>query len=146
MEDKIFNNTYGDIEIDTSEIKFEVDTAYFDFVKDRDMHDDIDFNDLYTALDEIITGSQFEQLNKPNKDGVMPKLKKEDISKLFCYVLSRLKDRYDNKDLILITSEYFDINMSKFYSSLSNKQKNELIEEIDKEYNLLKHKKFSKLF
>lgn len=145
MEDKIFNNTYGDIEVDNGDIKFEVDSTYIDLVN-SDLEYDIDFYTMYDELDNIIMGSQFEQLNRPNKNGVIPKLKKEDISKLYCYILSKLKTKYDNKSLILITSEYFDISLNKFYSALSNKQKNELIEELYKENKGLSKRKISKLF
>lgn len=145
MEDKIFNNNYGNVEFDTSEIKFEVDTS---FLMDayNDLNDDLDMKMMYDSLDEVIQGSEYAAYNEINENGDIPKLSKEQINKVFLYVIGKLKRKYTITDLFIIVSEYFDILPNKFYNSLSNQTKNELIEELDKRYNILNKKKYKKLF
>lgn len=145
MEDKIFNNSYGNVEFETGDIKFELDPAVYNEVY-QDLNDELDMKMMYEALDEIIEGSEFEKYNMPNEDGEIPKLSKEQINKVFLYVIGKLKRRYTVVDLFVIVSEYFDILPTKFYGALSNQTKNELIDELDKRYNVFNKKKYKKLF
>ena len=145
MEDKIFNNSYGNVDFDTSEIKFEIDSSFFDCAY-NDLNDDLDMKMMYDALDEIIQDSEFAKYNEIDENGDIPKLSKEQINKVFFYVIGKLRGRYSITDLFVIVSEYFDIVPLKFYNSLSNQTKNELIEELDKRYNILNKKKYKKLF
>lgn len=145
MEDKIFNNSYGNVEFETGDIKFELDPAVYNEVY-QDLNDELDMKMMYEALDEIIEGSEFEKYNMPDEDGEIPKLSKEQINKVFLYVIGKLKRRYTVVDLFVIVSEYFDILPTKFYGALSNQTKNELIDELDKRYNVFNKKKYKKLF
>ena len=145
MEDKIFNNSYGNVEFETGDIKFELDPAIYNEVY-QDLNDELDMKMMYEALDEIIEGSEYEKYNMPNEDGEIPKLSKEQINKVFLYVIGKLKRRYTIVDLFVIVSEYFDILPTKFYGALSNQTKNELIDELDKRYNVFNKKKYKKLF
>ena len=145
MEDKIFNNSYGNVEFETGDIKFELDPAVYNEVY-QDLNDELDMKMMYEALDEIIEGSEYEKYNMPNEDGEIPKLSKEQINKVFLYVIGKLKRRYTVVDLFVIVSEYFDILPTKFYGALSNQTKNELIDELDKRYNVFNKKKYKKLF
>lgn len=145
MEDKIFNNSYGNVEFETGDIKFELDPAVYNEVY-QDLNDELDMKMMYEALDEIIEGSEFEKYNTPNEDGEISKLSKEQINKVFLYVIGKLKRRYTVVDLFVIVSEYFDILPTKFYGALSNQTKNELIDELDKRYNVFNKKKYKKLF
>lgn len=145
MEDKIFNNSYGNVEFETGDIKFELDPAVYNEVY-QDLNDELDMKMMYEALDEIIEGSEYEKYNMPNEDGEIPKLSKEQINKVFLYVIGKLKRRYTIVDLFVIVSEYFDILPTKFYGALSNQTKNELIDELDKRYNVFNKKKYKKLF
>ena len=145
MEDKIFNNSYGNVEFETGDIKFELDPAVYNEVY-QDLNDELDMKMMYEALDEIIEGSEFEKYNMPDENGEIPKLSKEQINKVFLYVIGKLKRRYTVVDLFVIVSEYFDILPTKFYGALSNQTKNELIDELDKRYNVFNKKKYKKLF
>ena len=49
-------------------------------------------------------------------------------------------------DLFSVLSDYFDVFPNKFYNSLSNKFKDELIKELDDKYNILEKRKIRKLF
>lgn len=145
MEDKIFNNSYDKVEFETGDIKFELDPVVYNEVY-QDLNDELDMKMMYEALDEIIEGSEYEKYNMPDENGEIPKLSKEQINKVFLYVIGKLKRRYTVVDLFVIVSEYFDILPTKFYGALSNQTKNELIDELDKRYNVFNKKKYKKLF
>lgn len=145
MEDKIFNNSYDKVEFETGDIKFELDPVVYNEVY-QDLNDELDMKMMYEALDEIIEGSEYEKYNMPDENGEIPKLSKEQINKVFLYVIGKLKKRYTVVDLFVIVSEYFDILPTKFYGALSNQTKNELIDELDKRYNVFNKKKYKKLF
>lgn len=145
MEDKIFNNNYGNVDFDTSEIKFEIDSSFFDYAY-NDLNDDLDTKIMYDELDKVIKESEFIKYNEVDKNGEIPRLSREQINKIFFYVVGKLRIKYNITDLFVVVSEYFDIVPLKFYNALSNKTKNELIEELDKQYNILNKKKYKKLF
>ena len=144
MEDKIFNNSYGNVEFDTGEIKFELDSSIYNEVY-QDLNDELDMKMMYDALDEVIQDSEYIKYNEPDENGDIPKLSKEQINKVFLYVIGKLKRKYTIVDLFVIVSEYFDILPTKFYGALSNQTKNELIDELDKRYNVF-NKKIYKIF
>ncbi len=145
MEDKIFNNSYGNVEFETGDIKFELDPSIYGEVY-RDLNDDLDTKMMFDALDEIIQDTEYAKYNEIDENGDIPKLSKEQINKVFLYVLGQLKRKYTIVDLFVIVSEYFDILPTKFYAALSNQTKNELIDELDKRYNVFNKKKYKKLF
>lgn len=141
--DKIFNNTYGDQNLNEEPISFNVAPSYVD---DMDHDDRIHYDILIKKIDEIIKGSQFEHLNKVTHTGVIKKLNKVQINEVFFYVIERLGTTYTRVDLFSVISDYFDIFPNKFYNSLSNKFKDELIKELDDKYNILEKRKIRKLF
>jgi hypothetical protein len=100
---------------------------------------------MFDALDEIIQDTEYAKYNEIDENGDIPKLSKEQINKVFLYVLGQLKRKYTIVDLFVIVSEYFDILPTKFYAALSNQTKNELIDELDKRYNVFNKKKYKKL-
>jgi hypothetical protein len=65
---------------------------------------------------------------------------------VFSYVLITLGKDYSRVDIFGVLSDYFDVFPNKFYNSLSNKFKDELITELDDKYDILKKKKINKLF
>jgi len=142
-DDKIFNNTYGQQEVDTKPISFSVAPAYS---TQRDPDDQIHYDLLLKKIDELIVGSEFEELNKVTPEGIAKKLNKVQINKVFFYIIEHIGDAYPRVDLFAVISDYFDVFPNKFYNSLSNKFKDELIVELDDKYNILEKKKIRKLF
>jgi hypothetical protein len=67
------------------------------------------------------------------------------MNEVFGYISSNLIN-IRRIDIFSHLTDYFDIAPAKFYSSLSNKYKNELINELDKATNILEKKKIRKLF
>lgn len=142
-KDKIFNNTYGEQDLSESSVSFVLSPSFED---DMDSDDRMHYNLMLEKVDELIKGSEFENLSKVTKDGVIKKLNKVQINKVFCYIIEHFGDHYSRVDIFAVVSDYFDIFPNKFYNSLSNKYKDELICELDKKYNILEKKNIRKLF
>ena len=143
QDDKIFNNSYGDYDPSESKISFNVSPTYGD---DMDPDDKMHYELLFKKIDNLIKGSEFEHLNEVTTDGVIKKLNKVQINKVYFYIIENLGTSYTRIDLFAVISDYFDVFPNKFYNSLSNKFKDELIKEVDDKYNILENRKFRKLF
>lgn len=143
QDDKIFNNTFGEQDLSTESITFKLSPT---FESDLDADDQMHYDLLFEKIDEIIKGSEFEHLNEMTSDGVSKKLNKVQINKVFSYVITSLGKDYSRVDIFGVLSDYFDVFPNKFYNSLSNKFKDELITELDEKYDILKKKKINKLF
>ena len=104
------------------------------------------YNLLFEKVDKLIKNSEFEHLNKVTEDGIIKKLNKIQINKVFSYIISNIGDDYTRVDLFSVISDYFDVFPKKFYNSLSNKFKDELVKELDDKYGVLRKKNINKLF
>jgi hypothetical protein len=142
-EDKIFNNSYGTQDLTDTKIVFKVAPSYED---NMDFDDRVHYELLFEKVDTLIKGSEFEHLNEMTLDGVSKKLNKVQINKVFFYVIQNVGEDYSRIDIFGVLSDYFDVFPNKFYNSLSNKFKDELIHELDKKYNILEKRKIRKLF
>jgi hypothetical protein len=74
------------------------------------------------------------------------KLKKIDINEVYEFIVGELVKKYSLIELFSETCEYFNVHPTKFYSSLGNKFKEDLIQELDIRTNILKRKKINRLF
>ena len=142
-KDKIFNNTYGEQDLGGQKINFTVAAGFGDGM---DPDDKQHYDSLFDVVDMLIKGSEFEHLNEATPDGVIKKLNKVQINKVFFYLIEKTGSSYTRIDLFSVLSDYFDVFPNKFYNSLSNKFKDELINELDKKYNILEKRKIRKLF
>lgn len=142
-KDKIFNNTYGEQDLSGQKISFTVSSSWLD---NMDPDDKMHYDALFEVVDNLIKGSEFEHLNEATPDGVIKKLNKVQINKVFFYIIENVGNSYTRIDLFSVLSDYFDVFPNKFYNSLSNKFKDELIKELDDKYNILEKRKIRKLF
>lgn len=142
-EDKIFNNSYGTQDLTDTKIVFKVAPSYEDSM---DFDDRMHYDLLFEKVDMLIKGSEFEHLNEMTQGGVAKKLNKVQINKVFLYIIQNIDDDYSRIDVFSVLSDYFDVFPNKFYNSLSNKFKDELINELDQKYNILEKRKIRKLF
>jgi hypothetical protein len=138
--DKIFDNTFDEAESDGRTIKFKIETDDDGDIEGR-MYSDI----LIKSIDELIIASDFGHLNKLTKDGKTLKLSKTQMSLIYNLIITNIKD-HSKIDIFAAITDYFDIQPAKFYNSLSNTHKEELILELDKKMNILEKKKIRKLF
>ena len=119
-KDKIFNNTYGEQDLGGQKINFTVAAGFGDGM---DPDDKQHYDSLFDVVDMLIKGSEFEHLNEATPDGVIKKLNKVQINKVFFYIIENTGTSYTRIDLFSVLSDYFDVFPNKFYNSLSNKFK-----------------------
>jgi len=143
-KDKIFNNTFNEKEFEPDKnFSFTVDASWD---LDKSIEDDLHYKLLYDAFIEIITKSEFYKLNQPDKRGNIKKLNKVQINKVFGFTLKSLGGSYKRWDLFAVLSDYFDIYPKKFYSSLSNEYKDQILNELDVEFAIREKYGLNKLF
>jgi hypothetical protein len=132
--DKIFDNTFedGEFELDAT-LKFEVAPSYMD---NRDEEDKIESGIIRDKIHELILASRFNQFNNIDEFQQTIKLKKID----------EMRSKHSIIEIYSELCDYFNINPTKFYASLGNKFKEELIEALDKKTNILKKKNINRLF
>ena len=143
--DKIFDNTFedgGDFELNGS-ISFNLNPQYTD---NRDEEEKIESEQIRNKIHELITNSRFKKFNEIDEFQQITKLRKLDINEVYGFMYDELHDRYSIIDLFSELCDYFNINPTKFYSSLSNKYKEDLIQELDKKTNVLQRKNINKRF
>ena len=142
-KDKIFNNSYGDQDVTENKVNFTVAATYGDSM---DPDDKMHYELLIKKIDKIIKGSEYEHLNESTPEGIIKKLNKVQINRVYSHIIEKIGDGYTRVDLFSVISDYFDVFPNKFYNSLSNKFKDELIKELDDKYNILEKRKIRKLF
>lgn len=143
--DKIFDNTFedgGDFELNGS-ISFNLNPQYAD---NRDEEEKLESEQIRNKIHELISNSRFKKFNEVDEFQQITKLRKIDINEVYGFMYDELHSKYSIIDLFSELCDYFNINPTKFYSSLSNKYKEDLIQELDKKTNVLKRKNINKLF
>lgn len=141
--DKIFDNTFEESDYDGRTVNWKADASWSE---NKDSETSIIDDILMDRINELVTTSRkYKKLNKPAKDGKIPKLNKVQIGMIYSYVVENIKD-YNVIEVFAATSEYFDIPGAKFYNSLSNAHKDDLMIELDKRTGVIDAKGIRKLF
>ena len=139
--DKIFDNKFDEIEYDSQPINFKVNSGYeSDAAVDDVIHDSI----LFDKVEALIANSKFAEYaiyDGENED----RLGKSIINEIYLYISQHVNE-YTKTEIFSVLSDYLDIAPNKFYNSLSNLAKEELILELDKKLNILDKKGIRKLF
>lgn len=142
--DKIFDNSFESSEFELNgNVTFTVSPQYSD---DRPEEDKIEQEALRKEIHQLIESSRFIVFNKIDEFGQADKLKKDDINDVYEYVVDEIIHKYNCIDIFSELSDYFNVNPNKFYSSLSNAFKEDLIEELDKKTGILKSRNINRLF
>lgn len=142
--DKIFDNTFEDYDFQLdSSISFQISPQYED---SRDEEDKIQLEMVRRDIHNLISSSRFKSFNDLGELAESKKLKKIDINEVYEFVVDELNSKYSQIELFAETADYFNINPTKFYSSLGNKFKEDLIQELDNRTKILKKKKINRLF
>lgn len=142
--DKIFDNNFENTEFELNgNVTFTVSPQYSD---DRPEEDKIEQEALRKDIHELIEASRFKSFNKLDEFAQTEKLKKGDINDVYEYIIDELGRKYNCIDIFSELSDYFNVNPNKFYSSLANSFKEQLIEELDKKTGILKSRNINRLF
>ena len=142
--DKIFENNFDspDFEINHN-MSFELDSSFKDTL-DEDIK--IHYEMIANKIHKLIEVSRFKQFNDVDDLGRCKKLKKSDINDVYGYIVDEMKAKFSRIDIFSEMCVYFDIKPDKFYSSLSNVYKEDLIQELDLRTGVLERKNINKLF
>lgn len=136
VRDKIFDNEFGLTELDTRGKSFQIDPN----ISERNMEDKMDELIFYDDVKNLLlNNSTYARFNEPLSDGSYLKINKSDINDMYRMVLDKLPELKNIEAFSIITSIY-DISPEKFYESLSNTFKTDLITEL-KERGYLKNRK-----
>lgn len=141
--DKIFNNSFDTPDFELTSISFELDPAVRE---DQDQEDKIHYEMIARKIHELIGLSRFKVFNEIDDLGRCNKLKKTDINDVYGYIIDEMGNKWSRIDLFSEICIYFDIKPAKFYSSLSNVYKEDLIQELDHKTGILEKKNIKRLF
>jgi len=139
--DKIFDNKFDEIEQSSTSINFEIDSSYNSEQNiDENLHNEM----LFTIIEDLLINSKFKEYTvfDANKDDT---ISKPLINEVYSFVTSKISG-YSNIEVFSMLSDYLDVAPTKFYNSLNNKAKDDLILELDKKTNVLERKGVKKLF
>lgn len=125
-QDKIFDNSYETTAYTGPDTNFELSSSYN---KGKDFIDSLEYDMSYEVVMEVLEKSPFIKLNQSDEEGTYRKLNKMQINEVYSYVSASLP-KFPRVQIFSIVQDYFDINSNKFYDSLSNTFKKELIEEL----------------
>lgn len=142
--DKIFENNFDSPDFDIQpNMSFELDSSYKNNMdEDLKIHYDMIANQIH----KLIGLSRFKEFNDVDDLGQCKKLKKTDINNVYGYIVDEMKSKFSRIDLFSELCVYFNIKPDKFYNSLSNVYKEDLIQELDSITGILERKNINKLF
>jgi hypothetical protein len=136
FRDKIFDNDFENTELDTTETKFSLDTNF----AEKTLDDKIDETMFYADVSDFIkSNNRLHTLNSALPSGGFPKINKSEINEIYRCISESLT--YIPKiEVFSIVTSIYDISPDKFYESLSNTFKTELITELKRRGYLKNHK------
>jgi hypothetical protein len=126
FRDKIFDNDFEQTELDTTEKTFVIDSNF----TEKTLDEKIDENMFYVLIYEVLDNDpNINRFNKMDDTGSFPKINKSDINEIYRYV-TKVHPKIPKIEVFSIVTGIYDINPEKFYDSLSNTFKTELINEL----------------
>jgi hypothetical protein len=126
FRDKIFDNEFEQTELDTSEKSFQIESSFLE----KTLDEKIDEQMISERIKNLLLGNErYNRFNVMNSDGTFPKINKSDINEIYRHVLDSIPDVPIIEAFSVITGIY-DISPEKFYESLSNTFKTDLISEL----------------
>lgn len=142
--DKIFDNTF-------EETEYEFDTSMSfalapRVVDNRSEEDKLEADQIADKIHTLITNSRYKKFNEIDEFQQTVKLKKLDINEVYEYISDETRENHSLVDIFSELCDYFNINPTRFYQSLGNKFKEELIEQLDERTNILQRKNINRLF
>lgn len=141
--DKIFNNSFDTPEFELGNISFDLDPS---LREELDEEEKIHYEMIARKIHELITVSRFKIFNEVDELGKCNKLRKTDINEVYGYIVDEMQAKFSRIDIFSEMCVYFDIRPVKFYSSLSNVYKEDLIQELDRKTGILDKKNIKRLF
>lgn len=143
-QDKIFDNNFEAPDIENrGTMSFDLDSSVRGNLSEEE---NIHYEILARDIHELIENSRFKKFNKIDEFTNVARLKKIDINEVYGFMVDELLKKYSRIDIFSEMCNYFNIPSNKFYNSLSNVYKEDLIIELDKKTGILSKKNINKLF
>ena len=143
-QDKIFDNNFEAPDIENrGSINFDLDNSVRGTLSEEET---IHYEILARDIHDLITNSRFKKFNEIDEFTNVARLKKIDINEVYGFIVDELVKKYSRIDMFSELCNYFNIPSNKFYNSLSNVYKEDLIIELDKKTGILSKKNIKKLF
>jgi hypothetical protein len=124
--DKIFDNDYEQTEMELPSTSFSIDQNF----REKTIDEKIDEQVVGDHVRSILTNSViYRRFSEPNEKGEYTKINKSEINEIYSFVISNLSG-YPKIEIFSTLTEFYDVSPEKFYESLSNTFKTELIIEL----------------
>lgn len=125
--DKIYNNKFNETAPERDSIKFEVDSSKKSKMIDEQIDEQIVSDQLKSLIESHDKFKKFLTISE--KTGSLPKINKSDINDMYATAIWHMED-YPKIEIFNYLTEYFDVSPEKFYESLSNTFKVDLLAEL----------------
>jgi hypothetical protein len=124
--DKIFDNEYESTEIDLSSTKFSIDESH----REKSIDEKVDEEFVKRSVHSLVEHhSKFRRFIQKGEDGEYPKVNKSEINEIYSYVTTEISSQ-PKIEIFSVLTDLYDITPEKFYESLSNTFKTQLIIEL----------------
>lgn len=124
-------------------IKFQIDASY---ELTDDLSDIVHKKLLMDEIKSVIDLSEYRHYNDSDENGNIIKLNKIQINQVYGYILGNLPVGYSKIEIWEGIAEFFDIYPNKFFSSLSNIYKHDLMQELNKKIDIFDKFGVGKIF
>lgn len=143
-QDKIFDNNFESPDLENrGSMNFDLDSSVRGNLSEEET---IHYEILSREIHDLIENSRFKKFNEIDEFANATRLKKLDINEVYGFIVDELLKKYSRIDMFSELCNYFNIPPNKFYNSLSNVYKEDLIIELDKKTGILSKKNINKLF
>ena len=126
FRDKIFDNNFESTESEKTSTNFTLDISK----RQKPIDEMVDTQIVFDKVkDYIENGEEFKKFHTRDQDGALPKINKSNINEIYANVITKF-DKFPKIEIFDSLTEFFDVSPEKFYESLSNTFKTELIIEL----------------
>jgi hypothetical protein len=126
FRDKIFDNNFESTESEKSSTNFSLDLSKRERPIDENVDKQIVFDKVKVFVED---GEEFKKFHSRDSEGNLPKINKSNINEIYSTVCIKF-DKFPKIEIFDSLTEFFDVSPEKFYESLSNTFKTELIIEL----------------
>ena len=124
--DKIFDNEYESTEYEATSTKFTIDESY----REKGIDEKIDEEFVKEEVKNVLyVHHKFRKFTEKDENGDYPKINKSEINEIYSYVILECP-KLPKIEIFATLVDYYDVTSEKFYESLSNTFKTELIIEL----------------
>jgi hypothetical protein len=142
--DKIFDNRFHEVERNEND-KIDLHSEFFiEEGNNSNPYNSLIVDELMNKIDNLIS-LRFPEYKVIN-NGKAKKINKNDINIVYKFIIDNIPQDFTIIDTWYYLSVYFDVDSKRFYASLNDEYKSQLIDYLLNSTEVLKDKKFDELF